>query len=142
MLGSFRFMTVAILTAATVLAATSMAAIAQQTEHLDSCVNKGNAFSVDARIAGCSALIQVKLTQEYLAYAFNNRGVAFQTKRDLDRAIADYTDAIRLEPKFSHALYNRGTAYQAKRDYDLPPKKWTGLSCSTLHFGWADIAQG
>ncbi len=25
---------------------------------------------------------------------------------------------------------------------DLPPKKWTGLSRSTLHIGWADVAQG
>ena len=26
--------------------------------------------------------------------------------------------------------------------FDLPPKKWTGLSGSAFHLGWAEIAQG
>jgi tetratricopeptide (TPR) repeat protein len=118
MLGSFRFITVMALVTAAALMTTSTAAITQQSENLDKCLNKGDAFSVDARIGGCSALMQSNLTQKYMAYAFYDRGIAFQAKRDYDRAIADYTDAIRLEPNFAHAFYNRGTAYQVKRDYD------------------------
>jgi Flp pilus assembly protein TadD len=37
-------------------------------------------------------------------------------KGDLDRAIADYTEAIRLSPKFARAYYNRGVAEKRKGD--------------------------
>ena len=34
---------------------------------------------------------------------------------DLDRAIADYNQAIRLDPKDTKAYYNRGIAWEKKR---------------------------
>ena len=37
------------------------------------------------------------------ASAYNNRGFAYGSKGDYDRAIADYTEAIRLDPKYRHA---------------------------------------
>lgn len=37
---------------------------------------------------------------------------------DYDRAIADYDQAIRLNPKYGRAFNNRGNAYQSKGDYD------------------------
>jgi tetratricopeptide (TPR) repeat protein len=37
-------------------------------------------------------------------------------KGDLDRAIADYDEAIRLDPKDAMAYYNRGLAFKAKSD--------------------------
>ena len=39
-------------------------------------------------------------------------------KGDTDRAIADYTEAIRLDPKLANAYNNRGTAYRDKGDTD------------------------
>ena len=39
-------------------------------------------------------------------------------KGDYDLAIADYTQAIRLEPNFTAAYTNRGDAYVHKGDYD------------------------
>jgi tetratricopeptide (TPR) repeat protein len=49
------------------------------------------------------------------AYAdyFYGRGVAYQGKGDLDRAIADFTAAIRLQPRFAIAYASRGSAYEA-----------------------------
>jgi tetratricopeptide (TPR) repeat protein len=35
-----------------------------------------------------------------------------------DQAIADYTEAIRLNPQYATAYYNRGSAYRDKNDYD------------------------
>jgi tetratricopeptide (TPR) repeat protein len=87
-------------------------------ENLGRCLNKGNAFSATARIAGCTALLEGELPQKYRPYAFNDRAIAFQAERDYARAIADYTGAIRLKPDFAHAWYNRGTAHQAQGDYD------------------------
>ena len=41
------------------------------------------------------------------------RGIAYQNgKQDYDRAIADYTETIRLDPKYALAFYNRGLAKQ------------------------------
>lgn len=46
------------------------------------------------------------------------RGVAYYAKGDLDRAIADYDEAIRLNPKDKDAISSRGNAYRAKGDFD------------------------
>ena len=48
--------------------------------------------------------------------AFNNRGTIYKEKGDLDRAIADFSEAIRLDPKFAAAYFNRGNAYDDKGD--------------------------
>ncbi len=37
--------------------------------------------------------------------------MAFHEKGGLDQAIADFTDAIRLDPEIADAYYNRGHAY-------------------------------
>ena len=46
------------------------------------------------------------------------RGIAYSAKGDYDQAIADYNQAIRLNPNYGMAYYNRGSAYADKRDYD------------------------
>jgi tetratricopeptide (TPR) repeat protein len=115
-------LTIAIGASAALLVNSTVASAQQlskwRTEDKDACVNKGNAFSKTARIGGCTALLSSDLPKEYAPYAFYNRGVALQTERDYDRAIADYTDALRLKPDFAHALYNRGLAHQTKGDHD------------------------
>jgi len=49
--------------------------------------------------------------------AYNNRGLAYYDKGDYDRAIADYDQAIQLEPDAT-TYYSRGLAYYYKGDYD------------------------
>jgi lipoprotein NlpI len=46
------------------------------------------------------------------------RGNAYLAKGDNDRAIADYTDAIRLDSKYVDAYFNRGQAYKNKGEFD------------------------
>jgi tetratricopeptide (TPR) repeat protein len=53
-----------------------------------------------------------------LHVAFANRGNAFAGKGEYDKAIADFTQAIRLNPADSHALNNRGYVYDARGEYD------------------------
>jgi tetratricopeptide (TPR) repeat protein len=90
---------------------------AQPSENWQRCASRG--VSAGERISGCGALIQLcKETQSNLAKAFNNRGLAYQAKSDNEQAIADFTEAIRLEPKFAHAFYNRSTVYQSEDDFD------------------------
>jgi lipoprotein NlpI len=54
-----------------------------------------------------------------LAYALRSRGREYDGKGEYDRAIADYSEAIRLTPTLGPALLNRrGYDYHAKGEYD------------------------
>ena len=53
-----------------------------------------------------------------LSWAYNNRGETWRAKGDIDRAIADYTEAIRLDPKNSNAYLNRGLVWDNKDDIE------------------------
>ena len=46
------------------------------------------------------------------------RGIAFAEKGQFDRAIADYDEAIRLDPQYADAFNHRGFSYGKKGDYD------------------------
>lgn len=46
------------------------------------------------------------------------QGYAHHLKGRLSQAVASYTEAIRLDPKYAHAYNNRGLAYQARRDFN------------------------
>ena len=70
--------------------------------------------TADLKIKGCSALIKTD-TKDSIAYY--NRGSAFQTKGDVDRAITDYDMAIGLKPDYAAAYENRARAYVSKGDY-------------------------
>jgi tetratricopeptide (TPR) repeat protein len=78
-----------------------------------------SALDLDLIISGCTAVIQSgRETPQNLATAFNNRGVAYASKRQLDRAIQDYDEAIRINPNFADGFYKRGRAYAHTRQYD------------------------
>jgi lipoprotein NlpI len=68
-------------------------------------------------IAGCTHLIQDESTSAPdRAIAYTNRGLAYAASGDLDRAIADQTEAIRLQPDYANPYNNRALAYYRKRD--------------------------
>ena len=70
---------------------------------------------LDRAIKHFSAAIDSgKLSKENLAIAYNNRGSAYDDKRQTDKAIADYTRAIAANPKYDAAYYNRSYAYERK----------------------------
>jgi len=92
----------------------SPALAASQQDHRDC---KGN--DPDRSIAGCTHIIEDQNeSTASRAAAANNRGVEYRRKGDFDRAVADYNEAIRLEPTYALAYYNRGFAYRAMGDYD------------------------
>ncbi|HLH11202.1 MAG TPA: tetratricopeptide repeat protein [Methylovirgula sp.] len=54
------------------------------------------------QIKGCTRVIESSRGPGvYVAFAYNIRGKAYQAAGDFDRAIADYTEAIRLDPKYA-----------------------------------------
>jgi tetratricopeptide (TPR) repeat protein len=75
--------------------------------------------SVPQRIDACSAVIKASRDKaDKLAEAFDNRGVAYRLKGDYDHAIADYSQAIKLNAKFAAAFVNRGVVYDKKGEFD------------------------
>jgi len=92
---------------------------AQTQQQIDWCENKEYAYSPDMQLNGCTALIQSRRwSGKDLALIFNNRGNAYNDKNDYDRAIADFSEAIRLDPKYAFPYDGRGKAYYGKNDLD------------------------
>src|SRR5215470_16185622 len=73
----------------------------------------------DVVISGCTAVINSgREGTRYLAGAFFNRGGAYAMKRQFDRAIGDFDQAIRVRPDYTNAFYARGIAHNALGQYD------------------------
>jgi len=94
-------------------------------QQLDWCSGKNDA-STEQQISGCTALIDSGRGNAHgLSEALYNRGNAYAATGDFNRAIADYDQAIRLNPTMATAFDNRGRAYseqnqieRAVADYD------------------------
>jgi protein O-mannosyl-transferase len=74
-----------------------------------------------------------------VALPYNNRGLAFQDRREPGRAMEDFNAAIAIDPLYSYAYMNRGWVYrdlgsyrEAIDDYDralgLDPRKYAPLA--------------
>ena len=71
----------------------------------------------DQQIESCTAIIESpQESPRNRAVAYKNRGNAWNAKGDHDRAIADYSEAIRLDPDYAIAYNNRGLAWTDKRE--------------------------
>ena len=69
----------------------------------------------DRQINSCTSLINSgRLQGSRLAEAYNNRGLGHGSKSEKDRAIADFTKAIQLNPHYAEAFLNRGSAYEVQ----------------------------
>ena len=62
--------------------------------------------------------------------AFDNRGDVFVEKGQYERAIQDYDEALRLDPKLSLAFRDRGAAYYFTKDYNARSRTMTKRSSS------------
>ena len=62
-------------------------------------------LSGDAAIHACDQAIRQNPRD---AVSYSNRGVEYRNKGELNRAIADLTKAIKIDPKFAGAYNNRG----------------------------------
>ncbi|UZE46784.1 tetratricopeptide repeat protein [Rhodopseudomonas sp. P2A-2r] len=75
--------------------------------------------SIALPIRGCTAVIEAgQRMLGQLVAAYNNRGVAFRSNGEIDRAIEDYDQAIRLQPEYYVAVNNRGVAFMNKGELD------------------------
>jgi tetratricopeptide (TPR) repeat protein len=95
------------------------AEVGERLQFLEWCESGGWNYSYDLAIRGCSEVIRVnKEAPKTLAFAFTSRGDGYAFKQDYGRAIADYTEAIRLDPNFAAAYNGRAGVYSDQGDVD------------------------
>ena len=80
----------------------------------DDCKQEKN---LDLAIRSCTYIVKnTKETTKNRALAYFYRGVAHADKREYDDAIADYTEAVKLNPKHAPSYNNRGSTYEKQGD--------------------------
>ncbi|HKU06149.1 MAG TPA: tetratricopeptide repeat protein, partial [Bradyrhizobium sp.] len=107
-------MTSLLLFSALALAATAGTAQARGGSDWRDC----NGRDVDVRISACSRIIDQGAGRNTTmrAGAFNNRGIAYFSKGEFDRAIRDFDEAIAAKPNNPVLHHNRGMALYNKGD--------------------------
>lgn len=95
-------------------------AAAQTQQDEDACNGRPPRFTYQQTIAGCTTIIQSGAADTAnLSGFYSNRGVAYNYLGQHANAIADYNQAIRLNPGNYLAFSNRGASYLAQGDYAL-----------------------
>jgi tetratricopeptide (TPR) repeat protein len=106
---------VAVLLAACALTASAAAQSTETQRHSKMC---GSGDGVpELEISACTEEIQFQIDNysvEVRAVAYINRGNAYARKGQHDLAIADFDQAVRLNPNDAGLYYNRGRAYAKK----------------------------
>lgn len=72
------------------------------------------------QISGCTTILErgQREPQRTRSSAHNNRGLGYQNLGEHDRAIRDFDESIRLDPKNFFAYFNRAASYSANGEYD------------------------
>ncbi|UWU66728.1 lipopolysaccharide assembly protein LapB [Bradyrhizobium sp. NC92] len=87
---------------------------------LTSKCNAAGNFSIDDRIAGCTAIIQAAGTgmQQGVVMARFRRAMFYRQKGEIDLAIADYNEIIERDPGNLNARLARASIYVQRRDHE------------------------
>ncbi len=85
-------------------------------QHIDICADDRQ--EPDTRIRACTAVIRQETDRQQLSNAHNNRGVAFASKKDKNRAFAEYTQAIQSNAASAVPYVNRGDIYFQRGAFD------------------------
>jgi tetratricopeptide (TPR) repeat protein len=88
------------------------------------CTAKEHLNSPQDAISACTEMLDGKVALDGWSKAdiYVFRGNANGRRGDLRQAIADYTQALQLQPDDGNAFYNRGFAYQGLNDTELAIK--------------------
>jgi tetratricopeptide (TPR) repeat protein len=111
-------LTIRIFLCAAFVAVSTTPVLAASQRDWSECANS-SADATDRRIAACTRILNGKETRQDQVEAYAQRCHAWQTKGYPDRAIADCSQAIQLDPKYVYAHIGRGLAHRDKGDLEL-----------------------
>jgi tetratricopeptide (TPR) repeat protein len=77
-----------------------------------------SAGRLDAALEGYNHIIALNLPPRLASVAVMKRGTCYYARHNIERAIADYDQALRLDSKNAAAYDNRGTALDARGDWE------------------------
>lgn len=105
----------------------------------DECYRAANLGEDSFAIHACTdAISSGELTQRDLAATYSNRGLLYQRRGQLDRAMADHDKSIKIDPDNKNAYVNRGNCnYMAKRYVEALDDYTTAISLSEDQFALA-----
>jgi len=102
-----------------ILAITAPCAAQDVNQLMSQCAGK-HGETDDEMITACTTLValpQLDTRQRSLAYSYRASG--YQLKNELDRALADANEAIRLDPKVPVYFVDRSNSYVNLKQFDL-----------------------
>jgi tetratricopeptide (TPR) repeat protein len=103
------------LAAASIVAYVAAIATVRTDESADSCFTQQG----EAAITACTHAIRLgRFSGHDLAAIYQNRAVEQRERGAYDQAIADYSEAIRIDGELSGAFTGRGLAYEGKAEVD------------------------
>ena len=74
---------------------------------------------LDQKIAACTEIIgSPGVSRTDRATAYGDRGTGYATKNEIDLALRDYDEAVRLDPKSANSYIFRGNAQRHLRRFD------------------------
>lgn len=86
---------------------------------IERCINKSGKSSPPAVIQACDESLDKNILQGHTRYfIFVNRAEAYMAQGDMQHALDDYNEAIKLSPRNPGLFYNRGAFYIAQSDRD------------------------
>ena len=110
---------------------------------LDRCKFVGELRKADEGIAACERVINdSKVTAQNRAATFSNRCGWWWAKQDLDRALSDCNEAIRLDSGSAAAFLNRGNVFLSRPDYDHALADFNAAIRLDPKNAWAFAARG
>ena len=103
------------LAAASVVAFAAAIATVRTDRSADSCFTQQG----EAALAACTHAIRSgRFSGQDLATIYDNRAIELRERGEYDNAIADYSEAIRIDGGLSGAYTGRGLAYEGKGEVD------------------------
>jgi len=79
----------------------------------DAGINKNTQVTFNIKGVSLRSGLQLMLKQFRLTYIIRNEVLLITTSKEANRDIADFTEAIRLNPQYAEAYFERGMAYAA-----------------------------
>jgi tetratricopeptide (TPR) repeat protein len=106
-----------LMTGAAALLAATVARAQDMNRYMECSTNQ--IVAPELRLRVCTEVIAAaSIPPHSLAVAFDTRGNVYLGKPDYDRAIADFDEAIKLDPEYVNFLNDRGVAYTKKGQFD------------------------